>query len=500
MMHKNDDDMDTTRIAPRTNDLQNEHNAKTAAIASRQETSATKNVSAEFHQHASDNEATWLSTTNSGNQNSDSPHPSLKIGSTLKNRFILREVLGHGGMGTVFRATDIIRQEARDKSPDVAIKVLNDEFKHNAEFFIALQRETKKTLELAHPNIITVYDFDRDGNNVFMVMEILKGRTLAQYIQESAPNGIPFKKAWPIIQGLALALAYAHKRNIVHSDFKPGNVFIKENGEVKVLDFGIANAVQRSDQQFTYETVFNARDLGALTPAYASLEMYENQTPDPRDDLYALACVSYELLAGKHPYGKLSAPKAQELNLKPPPIPGLKRRQWKALIHALAFRRTQRTISVSKFIDEIEPRPIPRVLIGISMIALLVAVGSYSYVYFNRDLFGDQVISLTDVQEQEIKSLLETAQIHYDVGFITAPSGSNALWAYRQVLDIDPYNKSAKKGLEKIANLSEEQATKLYEENHFDESLEKIEEGLEAIPKHEDLLALKRKIAQHEAK
>ena len=499
MSFNNDDDNDATRIDPRIKKLQSEMTVLDIPTAVRQTASTIVNVSDGLLPDSSGNAATWLSSTNPEEKASQVSAPSLKIGSVLKNRFILREVLGHGGMGTVFRATDIIRQEARDKSPDVAIKVLNEEFKHNPGFFIALQRETKKTLELAHPNIITVYDFDRDGDNFFMVMEILKGQTLTQYIKDCVPTGTPFKKAWPIIQGLALALAYAHKRNIVHSDFKPGNVFIKENGEVKVLDFGIANAIQRSDQQ-SNETIFNAKDLGALTPAYASLEMYENQTPDPRDDLYALACVTYELLSGKHPFGKLSALKALELNLQPPPIPGLKRRQWKALTHALAFKRAQRTNSISKFIDEIEPRSIPPVIISISAIALLVAAGSYSYVYFNADPLADRVISLTPVQQQKINDLLELAQIHYDVGFITAPTGSNALWAYRQVLEVDPYNKSAKKGLEKIADLSEEQATKLYEENHIDESLAKIEEGLEAIPKHEGLLALKSKIVHQETK
>ena len=109
---------------------------------------------------------------------------SVRVGSVLKNRYVIKEVLGSGGMGTVFRATDMRRQEAQDLQTDVAIKVLNDEFKGDPELLIALQRETKKTQLLAHPNIVTVYDFDRDGNNVFMVMELLEGRSLSQFIRE----------------------------------------------------------------------------------------------------------------------------------------------------------------------------------------------------------------------------------------------------------------------------------------------------------------------------
>lgn len=427
----------------------------------------------------------------------EGPSAPLTVGSVIKDRFVIKEVIGCGGMGTVFRATDLIREEARDKATDVAIKVLNEEFREDPELFIALQRETVKTQQLAHPNIVTVYDFDRDGKNVFMVMEILDGQSLKQYIREKAPKGLPFKKAWPIIKGLALALAYAHKRNIIHSDFKPGNVFITKTGDVKVLDFGIACAAARTDAGHD-KTVFNARDLGALTPEYASLEMFENQPPDQRDDIYALGCVAYELLAGKHPFGKIAAPKAYEVKLQPPAIPGLDRRHWNALTHALAFKKEQRTPSVNQFINEFEPRSkLPWILSGITALALLSAAGSYVYIYYNVDPLAEKVIApLTPEQELKVKDLLELAQIHYDVGFITAPSGSNALWAYRQVLEIDPYNKPAKAGLEKIADLCEQQAEDLFQQNNISESLVKIEEGLEAVPKHDGLLALKKQILE----
>jgi hypothetical protein len=94
---------------------------------------------------------------------------------------------------------------------------------------------------------------------------------------------------------------------------------------------------------------------------------------------------------------------------------------------------------------------------------------------------------------------LDLAQIHYEVGYITAPAGSNALWAYHQVLEIDPYNKPAKEGLEKIAEQVLLEADKLFEQRNYNESLAKIEEGLEAIPKHEALLKLKKQIMQQDA-
>lgn len=419
---------------------------------------------------------------------------SISIGSMLQNRFLLKEILGSGGMGTVFRATDLRRQEAQDHQPDVAIKVLNDEFKDDPELFIALQRETKKSQLLAHPNIVTVYDFDRDGNNVFMVMELLDGKPLSQFIREESSNGISFKNAWHIIKGLALALAYAHKKNIIHSDFKPGNVFITSDGDVKVLDFGIACAAGRSDIHQD-ETVFNARDLGALTPAYASLEMLEGKDPDPADDVYALACVCYEILSGKHPYGKLSAQKALEVNLEVPVINSLDRRSRYALQHALALKREQRTATVGAFLDEIEPKSIwPKVFVMLAIVTALAAAGSYYYVFYEMEFVDDDIIELSDEQILAVKDFLELAQIHFEVGYLTAPSGSNALWAYKQVLEIDPYNQDAHKGLKKIAAVVEQQAVEFYNLGNYKASLAKIEEGLEAVPKHQELLELKDQI------
>lgn len=419
----------------------------------------------------------------------------LGIGSVLKDRFILEELLGRGGMGVVYKALDLRKQEAQDKSPYVALKILNDEFKDNPTSYIALQRETRKAQTLAHPNIITVYDFDRDRSHIFMSMEVLSGQSLKDYINKVIPGGMPFKKAWHIIKGMCLALAYAHKNGIVHSDFKPGNVSILDSGEVKVLDFGIACAVRHpgKDQD---ETVFNARrDLGALTPTYASLEMFAGNEPDPSDDVYALACVIYEILTGKHPYGKLSSLKARELNLQPKAIPGLNRSQWKGLQRALALERKDRTPTVEQLITDLQPRsPLPIVLSVTAGIAVAIMVGGYIKLSQESDPIQDKIIELTPKQQLEIKDLLELADIHFEVGYLTAPTGSNALWSYRQVLKIDPYNKEAKNGLKKIADILAQQAWQLYSEGKYDESLNKIEEGLEAMPKHDELLDLKKRI------
>jgi serine/threonine protein kinase len=429
--------------------------------------------------------------------NESQPYQELTVGSTLKNRFVLQQLLGVGGMGMVFKATDLRKIEAQDKEPYVALKVLNQDFQSNPMALVSLQRETKRAQTLSHPNIIKVFDFDRDGGHVFMSMEYLQGKPLSHLIKEY-PEGMPFKQAWPIIHDMADALRHAHKKNIVHSDFKPGNVFIDENDEVRVLDFGIACAIGRSDKDHQDATVFNARSLGAYTPAYASLEQLQNSDPDPRDDLYALACVSYELLTGKHPFGRLSAEKAMEVNLQVKPIAKLSHRQMKGLQKALAFEQTARTKTVDAFLGALGPRS--TVFYGLWGTGIFT-VGLFAANIYLSMLAPPTVVEAPKVdvqlsveQQQKVQDLLELALIHADVGYLTAPTGSNALWAYQEVLKIDPYNKNATEGIIGIADTLEQQAWEAYEKNNRAEALKKVQEGLEANPSHKGLLSLRDKL------
>ena len=154
--------------------------------------------------------------------------------------------MGKGGMGLVFGAIDRRKEEAKDPNPRIALKVLNADFERHPQSFIALQREARKAQSLAHPNVVTVFDFDRDGDTVYMTMELLKDGPLEAMVREARGKGIKREIAMPIIRGIAEGLAYAHRKGIVHSDLKPGNVFIGEDGTPKILDFGIARAVPSS--------------------------------------------------------------------------------------------------------------------------------------------------------------------------------------------------------------------------------------------------------------
>lgn len=285
-------------------------------------------------------------------------------GSLLKNRFDLLEVIGSGGMGTVYKSLDRRDIEAGNSS-FIAIKVINDEYKNDSDLLKALHSEARKTQILAHPNIITVYDFDRDEDTVFITMEFIDGVPLGNVIKAN-PNGMSANEALDIISKMAKALIYAHSKNIIHLDFKPNNVLVDLKNQVKVLDFGIARLTNSA-----LSRDFDASVLGGLTPSYASLEMFNNKAPDPRDDLYALACVSYELLSGHHPFNKVSAEIAHAKQLKPKKIKSLNSKQWNTLKQALVFNREDRIKDVNTFLLGITPtnkKPFPFMTLSVAVL------------------------------------------------------------------------------------------------------------------------------------
>jgi len=321
----------------------------------------------------------------------------------LKGRFLLEEILGVGGMGVVYKAKDLLKVEAQDRDPYVAIKVLSEEFKTHPEAFIALQRESRKAQRIAHPNTVKVYDFDRDGDIVFMTMEYMEGRPLDQLIKQYQATGLPRDDVWDILSGMCSALAHAHSENIVHSDFKPGNVFVTNEGVAKIFDFGIARAVANIDRHTGKEkdqTVFDAGGLGALTPAYASREMLLGKTPDIRDDIYALGCVAYELFSGEHPFNRLPADEAYNKKLKPKRISDISKRQWKAIEAALSFKRGDRIESVDAFYRQLTFKRKSRFMLVVFLLFVSAGVGYYTYVQNNTVIPQIPQISESDIRNE----------------------------------------------------------------------------------------------------
>lgn len=389
-------DSEKTRIVPRATPKPAEATDKTRFAAPQKPTKPLSDSATLISTHPGAGDS-YVSLQNS-HENSEYP--------TLKNRFVFEELLGTGGMGAVYKAKDLLKIEAQDREPYVAIKVLSDEFKSHPEAFMALQRESRKSQKIAHPNIVNVHDFDRDGDTVFMTMEYMEGKPLDKLISQYRGIGLPTDDVLKILGGICAALTYAHAQKIIHSDFKPGNIFVGLNGVAKVFDFGIARAVAKAEnreESLDDKTVFDAGKLGALTPAYASLEMLEGKTPDIRDDVYALGCIAYELFTGEHPYNRVHADEAKRQKLKPKKIPGIKKYQWQAIERAVAFERENRTESVEAFWLEFNKK---RSFTALIIIFILLAAGGGGAYYKYK--LATKPVGLTEEQiraqyEQEFR-------------------------------------------------------------------------------------------------
>ncbi len=481
---------DVTRV---TNKTRYQHTDKTA-ISNPSDKTQIADGATKLSSHTTSsntNAATVLVEENISIEQTSSENRKLAIGAILKERFILEQIIGSGGMSVVFRALDLRKQEAKNHHPYVAIKVLGDTFKHHPLSLLALERETQKIQSLAHPNIITVYDFDRDGENIYMTMECLEGSSLNEVIHDNK-QGMPLKDALPIIKGMCDALIYAHSKDIIHSDFKPENVYYTNKKITKVLDFGIARAKKLPGVQ-PVDTVFDAGSLSALTPPYASLEMLQNKDPDPRDDIYALACVTYKLLTGKHPFDNLPADKAQQRRMRPSRIPLLNRRQWQALTQALAFDRDARTPSVDLFLDGILLKKRGWIYALAASIIVAIGIGGYAGTSITEKNTQPK-IKLTQEQKSKIRNYLDIGELYYSLGYLATPPGDSALDQYDKVLAIDPSNKLALKGKNQLVVLYQELAETSLKQGNVEESLLLLETALLIEPENADLLSAEKKI------
>ncbi len=209
-----------------------------------------------------------------------------EIGTVLGGRYRLVELLGQGGMATIFRAVDT--QLGRD----VAVKLLRPEYLRDPDFSARFRQEAQAAASLTHPNIVTIYDYGEDPSGPYIVMELVDGEDLATILRRSGP--LPPRQAARIAAAVARALAASHARGLVHRDIKPGNVLIGRDGQVKVVDFGIARAIAEA------QTTLPGTTLGSVH--YFSPEQARGEPATAASDIYALGIVLYEMLTGVRPW------------------------------------------------------------------------------------------------------------------------------------------------------------------------------------------------------
>ena len=210
--------------------------------------------------------------------------------------------IGVGGMGEVYRATDT------NLGRQVAIKVLPEVFAHDPDRLARFEREAKTLASLNHPNIAQIHGLEKSGGKTALVMELVEGATLAHRIAQGA---IPIDEALPIAKQIAEALETAHEQSIIHRDLKPANIKVRPDGTVKVLDFGLAKALEPTgamspsvSQSPTITSPAMMTGMGVIlgTAAYMAPEQAKGQPADHRSDVFSFGSVLYEMLTGHQPF------------------------------------------------------------------------------------------------------------------------------------------------------------------------------------------------------
>ncbi len=414
--------------------------------------------------------------------------PGYKVESTL----------GQGGMATVYLAV----QESLERR--VALKVMNSSLTADASFCERFLKEGKIIAQLSsYSEIVTIFDIGCAGANYYMAMEYISGANLKQRISHHTDLDKPLT----IIKQIAGALGYAHARGFIHRDVKPANILFKEDGTAILTDFGIAKSLSS-------QTQLTQAGFTVGTPEYMSPEQAVGQHMDARSDLYSLGIVLYEMLTGEKPYSGADgfATALMHINSPVPKLPEAFMFYQPLLDRMLAKDPNERFEDAQQLIEFIEalagvsvsspvtPKPNAatdtmatrsmeqvttvsadahggREKRNVSALATWGAVGGALAVvlalgtYFFNTKIQDAAVdtngvvgkqtdggtgTLESAQQERVTRLLDVAEAHLAIGRFTEPPGSNAYEAFQLVLEIDPGNQRAQRGLRQIEGLVEQ--------------------------------------------
>lgn len=265
------------------------------------------------------------------------------IGKMLDDRYEILEVIGEGGMAIVYRALD------HRLNRDVAVKIMRDEMAADEEFRRRFCTESHAVAMLSHPNIVAVYDVSHNDNVEYIVMELVDGITLKQYIERKGV--VAWKEVVHFTKQISKALAHAHERGIIHRDIKPQNIMLLRDGTIKVGDFGIA-ALKNE----VYEN--NGEAIGSIH--YIAPEQARGECPDARSDIYSLGVMMYEMLTGGLPFtgNTLGEIAVQHMNAKPVPPheknPEIPLELERITLKAMSAELSERYQSANELLSDLE--------------------------------------------------------------------------------------------------------------------------------------------------
>src|SRR3954469_270624 len=270
----------------------------------------------------------------------------------LGGRYRLVELLGQGGMATIYRARDSQLER------DVAVKVLRPEYGADPDFFARFRQEAQSAASLNHPGIVSVYDYGTDPAGPFIVMELIDGEDLASIIRRT--GALSPRQAARLLAQAARAIAAAHDHGFVHRDIKPGNILVTRDGRVKVTDFGIARALAESALTLPGTT------LGSVH--YFSPEQARGELSTPASDIFSLGIVLYELLTGRRPWeadsaaaiatARLTGPVPSPSSVRggiPPALEAIDRKALAASPDDRFGTATEMAVALERYLSEDQP-------------------------------------------------------------------------------------------------------------------------------------------------
>ena len=274
------------------------------------------------------------------------PRPVGALPEVLGGRYHIERLLGVGGMGAVYRARDLLREQFGDPEPWVALKTLSDDCADYPDAHALLYSEFALTARLNHRHVVRLFGFEVDSasQRAFITLELLKGPTLDQLLDER-PGGLPWAELRDIAVALLEAVAYSHSLGVLHGDLKPGNVLLAADG-LRLFDYGLGQA---ADGRLPGLPRLCRERIAAWTPRYAAAELLDGAPLSAAADVYALGCLLFELCSGRHPFGRLDARQARQQALhrqlqRPANLPT---HCWPALRTALALDPAQRRLDVA---------------------------------------------------------------------------------------------------------------------------------------------------------
>ncbi len=252
----------------------------------------------------------------------------------IARRYLLGQRIGRGRLGEIYEGLD---QASGELGVDrrVAIQLIDEPIAATPNVADELGRVYGALRAGAHPNVVRILDFGKDRRTFFVAMDLLEGVSLRSVLDSTAPESLSFDEAGPVILAVADALEYLHAKGLTYGEIRPEQVFVTFDYRVQLLDVAPVTALP-----FSPYFVEDAKAQGV-------------RTPDPRDDVYTLACLTYELLSGRHPFNANSPLEARRARLQPRPLASLAPRRWAAVDRALEFERADRTATLREYLDEL---------------------------------------------------------------------------------------------------------------------------------------------------